>query len=490
MKNKLFRRQFILSSNPLFQFNEWNNIILNSSTFLSVHPDLEITQSQCESLQVTLLGFVVNPFAPIQSNQEILDEIISKSKSFEDVLKNADSLGGRWIIIYQDLLTVKLFHDPCGQRQVYYYQSLDCILAGSDPAIINYFTKLQKDTSAHIQQYVNSPMFNKNENAWVGSNTIYLNVNHLMPNYYLNFKLSRAYRFWPNKPLEKFDLDKAVELAVEILRGSLHAVNFRYKLALAVTAGWDSRVLLAASKQIHSDIHYFVSVMGNEKKNFPDVLIPSRLFHQLGLPFNIQKCDIEIDPEFKDLLKKNVAMARVELPKATYIYKYHLDFKGMLNVNGNASEIAKTIIRPPFPIKVTGDSFAKLKYIGYGGITYVASQLQDWIDEVTELCALYNLNIFDMLYWEQRMGNWGAHYPAELDISMDQFSPFNNRLLLMILLSVDEKYRRYPNYTLYSKIIEKLWPEILSQPINVETLKAKFKHRLKHLMMTISGVYK
>ena len=63
----LFKRQFILSSSPEFGFSEWNNIKLNDSAYLSVHPELEVNQSCWNSIRLTLLGFAVDPFAPDKS---------------------------------------------------------------------------------------------------------------------------------------------------------------------------------------------------------------------------------------------------------------------------------------------------------------------------------------------------------------------------------------------------------------------------------------
>jgi hypothetical protein len=113
----------------------------------------------------------------------------------------------------------------------------------------------------------------------------------------------------------------------------------------------------------------------------------------------------------------------------------------------------------------------------------VESQLDKWINENSELFKESKLNIYDMFYWEQRMGNWGAQFPAELDISIEQFSPFNNRLLITTMLSVDEKFRVFPKYTLYYQIIRKLWEETLQQPIGVESFKNKIKHHIKHIVI-------
>jgi len=484
-KHLLFRRQFILSTNPVYCFENWNNKNLDNAAYLSAHPDLEVTQSCTNNFSLTLLGFVLDPFSPQKTNQEILDDIVNRSESFADVVNKTDPLSGRWIIIYKDKNSIKLLHDPCGQRQVYYYQSKSDILCGSDPAIFNHFTKLEKDSSPSLQEFINSPKFKKSENAWLGSGTIFIGVKHLSPNHYLDFKNLKTIRFWPNIPLNKIDVEQGIEVASQILKGTLTAANKRSKLALAVTAGWDSRMLLAASKDIHKDVIYFVNILKKEDKNIPDARIPLRLFRELGIPFKLHICDADIDPEFERALKNNLVMARTDLPKTKHIYKSYLDFSGMLSINGNASEIAKLITRPPFPIKLNGASLSNMPYFGYGGLTYAASELDSWINEISSACTNNNINIFDMFYWEQRMGNWGAQYPAEQDIAIEQLSPFNNRLLLRTMLSVDEKYRTPPKYALQYKIMEKLWPETLQQPLGVQSFKIKTRYRIRFLVAKV-----
>jgi hypothetical protein len=478
----LFRRQFILSTNPAYRFEDWKNINLDNEAYLSAHPDLEVTQSCANGINLIVLGFILDPFSPKKTNQEILDNIISQSSNFADVINKSEYLSGRWAFIYKDKNGISVLHDPCGQRQVYFYQSKSDILCGSDPAILNHFTKLEKDDSPALQEFINSPKFKKRENAWLGSGTIFRGVKHLLPNHYLNFKNLKAIRFWPSIPLDKIDLEQGIEVAAQILKGTLTAANNRYKLALAVTAGWDSRILLAASKEIHKDVTYFVNITRKEDKNIPDVRIPSRLFRQLGVPFKVQVCDKAIDPEFERILKNNLAMARTDLPKTKHIYKSYLDFSGMLSINGNASEIAKLITRPPFPIKLNGASLSNMPYFGYSGLSYAASELDCWINEISSPCHDSNTNIFDMFYWEQRMGNWGAQYPAEQDTAIEQLSPFNNRLLLRTMLSVDEKYRTPPTYTLQYKIMEKLWPETLQQPLGVQSFRVKTRYKIRFLV--------
>jgi hypothetical protein len=57
------------------------------------------------------------------------------------------------------------------------------------------------------------------------------------------------------------------------------------------------------------------------------------------------------------------------------------------------------------------------------------------------------------------------------------------------LMVVDIKYRIYPNFTIYTKIIKNLWPEVLSQPIGRKGFKAHTRQLIKQTVMHLTGVY-
>jgi len=73
-------------------------------------------------------------------------------------------------------------------------------------------------------------------------------------------------------------------------------------------------------------------------------------------------------------------------------------------------------------------------------------------------------------------------YQAEQDIAIEEFSPFNNRKLLMVLLSFEEKHRKGPRHNAYRAIIEHLWKEVLEEPINPLTTKEKVKRIVKDIL--------
>ena len=78
----------------------------------------------------------------------------------------------------------------------------------------------------------------------------------------------------------------------------------------------------------------------------------------------------------------------------------------------------------------------------------------------------YNIHILDLFYWEHWAGNFAAMSQAEWDIVQEVFTPYNCRRLLTNMLSVDERLRDHDETVFYRELINELWPEVLSEPIN------------------------
>ncbi|HDR6246177.1 TPA: hypothetical protein QCU24_003962 [Bacillus cereus] len=477
-KGLTYRRQFILGCNYVEKLENWKRTPLKNGLNLTSHPDLELTQVECNGIELTLLGFFIDPYNPKRSNQDNLECILDGANSFDDVLKNTYSYSGRWVIIYNDPKESKVFNDPCGMRQVYYTIKDKKIWCGSQPNILADVLNYKQDTDSNLVEFISSPNFEKEEKSWFGEGTLFREIKHLMPNKYLNLNNKTTKRYWIDEE-STLSLDETVVSVCEILKGSLIAIEERYNPMLAVTAGWDSRVLLAASKSIKENVHYFVSTMNTLNPEHMDIKIPNTLLNKLGLKLNVISNISPLRKEFKDVLEKNVSMAR-DLPK-TLTIQHHYDYLGdKININGNASEIARMYYGEYHPENINTVYLADIS--GYSSCKYVIHSLEKWYLEAKEVSKDHNIDIMDLFYWEQRMGNWGTMYQAEQDIAIEEFCPFNNRKLLMQLLKVDKKYRRSPDYKIYQKIIRNLWEETLSEPINPVNLKGKVKRVIIKIM--------
>jgi hypothetical protein len=249
---------------------------------------------------------------------------------------------------------------------------------------------------------------------------------------------------------------------------------------LPVTAGWDSRVLYAASKEVRDKTFYYIHQLGHLEADNRDIIIPQKLLQKAGLTFNVVMAREPMDPEFKKIFEQNVTHARPHLAKALGIYQNYKLFDGKLNITGNGGEIARSYYYY-FLHHKTLDPKTLTRISKYDDIPYVVKAFDKTLADTADAAKGSGISLFDLLYWEQRMGNWGAMYPAEQDIAIEEFSPFNNRRLLMTMLSVDRKYRMPPSYLLFRKITEVLWPEALEEPVNPEKLKARIREEVKKI---------
>lgn len=488
-QNKLlYRRQFILGNRFINEFDGWQKLKVSKNLYLTVHSDLEMESCKKGSKSLTLLGYIIDPANPSYDNKEIITRIINKSNSFNDIMSLVYPYSGRWVLIYNDGLETKILHDPCGTRQVYYTFKENNMWCASQPSLLSEVFNNQRSTNQDLLEYINSETFFKNERQFYGDGTIYADIKQLLPNHYLDINSGQVNRYWVDFEKEN-DLDYIVRLSAELLQGSLKAIINRYNVMMPVTSGWDSRLLLASSKDFKNDIHYYVSNMNILSPKHRDIDIPLKLSKKLNFNFKVVNDLKPLSKEISMLIEKNVTLGRNYLPKSLTI-QYHLENnQNKVNIGGNASGIVKLVYGSNHPKDIDGEYLAKL--MGLSSYPFIVRTLNDWVKEIEPEVLESGLNIPDLFYWEQRMGNWGAMYQAEQDIAVEEFLPFNNRKLLMLLAKADEEYRSAPDYLLYEKIISDFWPEVLSEPFNPETLDERMKNTIKRIVpINLKGLLK
>ncbi len=122
--------------------------------------------------------------------------------------------------------------------------------------------------------------------------------------------------------------------------------------------------------------------------------------------------------------------------------------------------------RDAFTSSRQGKEIAASKLAALSGLEHPFAKpfIEQWFSSLGET---YNINVLDLLYWEQKCANWLAMDHLEYDIAWrDIFTPYNTRSLLLDMLSVDEKFRSPPRFMLYEGLIRAMWPDVLSEPIH------------------------
>ncbi len=432
---------------------------------IHAHPVLNISIARCPDAEVVVLGYVIDPFAPDKTDQDVAESLARDCHTVEEMFTSIRLLSGRFVLLYKNKQSFVATGDACHFRQVYFGLVGSGFVLTSSPKLFLAYFQLGLRTSSEKVEFCDLTAYRNQENAWYGDQAIDDRLQKLLPNHYLEVPLRTAKRT-PVNPLQGPMPEKEViDNTAAILRGTYSALIRRYQLMQPITAGWDSRVLLSASRQVKDRIRFYVFSSSSTKS--ADVWVPRRLSERLGLDFSVIEPALLHEKFLSDYRAEHVA-PRI-LPKTAQI-QHHYDRRydsNVINVNGNAAEIARCFYGYTGR-RVTIDML--LTFSGYGRRSqFIRDQLEKWYPQARQYAAESGIPLLDLFYWEQRMGNWGAMFPSEQDIAVEEISPFNNHALLLGLLCVSPKRRRAPGFPFFRKLVEHLWAETLTEKVNPDS---------------------
>lgn len=258
MERLLFRRQFVIGERQFTPNRHWRTLELKHGLILSCHSDLKFTTVSKKETSLTLIGIAVNPHNPNWDERMILEDTIERCDSLDSCIETTKPLAGRWVIVFENQEDTCLFTDPCGLRQIYYYHSESEFWCGSQPEVLRENVSLSHDQSSELNEFLLHPNHSKRESAWFGDSTIYKDCRHLLPNHYYSVKHAQAIRFYPcGSMVAEKEIGQIIPKASGLLSGTMLSLAGRYKLRQALTAGMDSRVILAASRQVSDQYRLF-----------------------------------------------------------------------------------------------------------------------------------------------------------------------------------------------------------------------------------------
>ena len=308
----LYRRQFILGPSFNNSISGWTRIEINRRLFIYVHPDLHVTKIFFKHKFIILMGYILNPYVPEQKDSDIILEILKKINNVDDVFQIVSSMCGRYVLVIGINNELKIFSDAAGLRQIFYYRNESSIWCASQPSLIAEYCDITIDEDVEKELEL-LPLFSETSEYWFPGNlSVYRNVYHLTPNHYLDINSGAVVRYWPRKRLESITISNCLEISSKILQGVFKAACNRFRLAFGITAGLDTRILLAACKEVIHDIYFFTHTHKSLNRNGADITIPKSLFADLGLKHHVLDYFNDMSDDFKYYFYKNVTYARKE----------------------------------------------------------------------------------------------------------------------------------------------------------------------------------
>jgi len=426
---------------------------------LYTHKDLVVNLIEQDDIKLILLGDLFDYSSPEKNNKEILKDLIACD--FEALPERLGRYTGRYVILQLIGDKLNLIHDPIASRKIYYCNAQGDMWMASQSHLLARVLGFKKTKNTELLHYYSSSEFVRLSNANIGDLTLYDEIRQLMPNHLLEVNAKKAFRYWPKTIVEKKPIKEVTRKCATMIEGYMESITNRYEVMLPVTAGKDSRLLMAATKRFKEEVYYYINKSEDLTEDHTDISIPKKLLADLNLDFNIELPPSNVDEKFRKIYFNNNEYASTEfLP---IIHNYYAKFRNKINLPGNIAAGGLEFYKSK-GIKKTGKRLAQLNHIDH--YSFACEYYDNWLAERQDLFQSLNFEMIDLFYWEERLANWGTQLQTDKDIAQEEINLFNSRDLVVLFLSVKPRNIAVPFFKLQKDIMKLLWPEVLKTPIN------------------------
>ncbi|WP_458185029.1 hypothetical protein [Haladaptatus sp. NG-WS-4] len=238
-------------------------------------PDLDIHYSDSLPFQrasddeneLALVGDAVVPNGPPLQNW--LEATVSEP--LEGVLREAQALTGRYALVYSNDDSATVVPDPLTHKSLYYHTEHE--LVTSSLKLLFDSVDIEQTENPRVVEFMNTGRFENNESAFIGDKTLYQNLKCVLPNHVLDVDEMRTTR----RPLFPPDVQRPpAQYITDRISAVMESFNERYNLFTPITAGRDSRTILACSKDIVDDVTWYTFSNWSVGEH-PDVRIPKQI---------------------------------------------------------------------------------------------------------------------------------------------------------------------------------------------------------------------
>lgn len=437
---------------------------------------------QSEERYALLVGYIID--AKGQDQEETL--LRQFLEGIEDDSRNVASCvrywGGRWSLIYKTSSGLNVITDTCGLKQVFYYSFLEKgnLTIASQARYLAETYGLSYNKQA--EKYIDSARQIDKEYSWPLDGCLYKRVKRLLPNHILSEGKKGIERMASNKRISK---EPTIEMT-GLLRTQMYNLQTKRKCAVTVTAGWDSRLVLAAADKKDVKMKPVTLLYVGLDENNADVRVSRELCDRIRLNHQLIRCSTVRD-EFEKACRQHcdepheywlqMSQAIADAGLSDYFW-----------VKGSCNEVLRASSGVLYGWQVSAKVLCKLFMIHYDD--YSASIINDWLKGAVPFSKQYGINLLDLFYWEHRCGSWLAECLNESDIAGEMFAPFNCRAYIEAGLNVKYGDRVSPDYSLFREMLKQLSFD-LNIPINkgrYSSLKSKVQCMIKNKLHLLYGL--
>ncbi len=369
------------------------------------------------------------------------------------VEKVLTSVVGRflWVFTHQDI--ARIYLDCAGLVSCVYDPALQ-VAASTAHAMLN-----DDQYDARFDASLYDRLRVRREGWFPAGLTAHKGVSRLLPNHYLDLQRFEVHRHWPNAPVPRTDSPQdAIAELIEIVRDQIEAlIGAEKKVAMALTAGHETRMLLGIVRPLLSDIEH-VTVTGADRHSV-DTMMARRIAKAEGLRH------MELPRRTASEAARDLYIRRgghcVTDSNSYYAPSVHPIAPTHNFVGGLGGEVARAFLwqdadRPDTDMPAT-------RLIGRFGLpneTELREPLEAWLKTVPSDSTL---DVLDLAYIEHRMGPWsgGQFYN---DPTLVRYAPMFTRRTTELMLSLPDDWKR--GQWMSGEALRQTWPELSKYPYN------------------------
>jgi len=464
------KNQYIFSSEKLqnvpeeFLFERFGNYFLYRDSNLKAFSSIE------RKTEILLLGFIINPFKPTLTNHEIVKNL-AKNESKENLFKELENYSGRYVVFYKDGKELIAMHDMFGQRQINYLVSNEKFTISSSVKLLIEVTNKKMELIPEHTKLMIDKGFQKFDQWFLGDMTWDRNVKKLLPNHYIDLKRLSVERL-PFFPVDKMNEKEVIEYTTEVVHGNYRSLIYRYdKIFQALTAGYDSRTLLALSKDYWNKIQFYTFSRG-DTNSLRDARIAKMLSNQFTFDYKIIKKPSK-DSKFEEWYKNQFIISRTT-PKF-YNIQYFERFGrfNTINLTGDGVQMVRNL-RSPQQLESAEILFDSL---GYTHHHFHIENFRKWLESAKKYISESEILISDLFTQEIAQGQLTARWSHEFDLSdCEEFNPFNQKkMIYSIIKNIPYNQRIASDYFFQKKLMENSIKGITQTSFNPPTWKDRLK---------------
>ena len=457
--------QFVLCQNADFIPETWSKN-KQSTWILGTHPSLPVADIYMDDGTRIgwLLGYPITLDGELCPPKLVYPEFKRQDPDENQIESELYKLGGRFIAIFISENFSRLYLDPSG--------SLGAVYSTRFPLVASTTTLIDQKPHVWNEALIKAFGMPESEMWYTFGLTARKFVYRLLPNHYLDLNKWKAIRHWP-KPSglpETSNPAESVSQVVRLISNHIAAVAAKHPIHLGLTAGRDTRAILACARNHLDRIRLFT--FKPDQKNV-DSHIAGKIARKLDLnhEFIPIACadQSQIDNWYyrtghcvggpiarihptQEKLEKNRAL----LPGlAGEIHFHHRKKRGdTIDTPLDLEELLARSLMPP-----------------YKELSTLAG---DWLSVVDHFNFFLKMDIF---WIEMRLGCWAAPMAYGADnYSVCHLVPFSHRRIFELALTLPYEYRKEKRLTV--DICKRQWPELLNFPFNEFSKFTKYKKKL------------